>query len=416
MKESIVVNNISKKYRVGVKKEYDTLVSKIIDVIFYPFRNFKQISSLSKIKDNDASVFWALKNISFNVKEGEVLGIIGKNGAGKSTLLKVLSKITEPNQGFVKIKGRVSSLLEVGTGFHPELTGRDNIYMNGTILGMTKKEVSSKFDSIVSFSGIEHHIDTPVKFYSSGMMVRLAFSVAAHLEPDILIVDEVLAVGDAEFQKKCIGRMNEVSKSGRTVLFVSHDLTAISQLCSRCIVMNKGQVYYDGAVDNALNAYNKLWDENRTSKIVFSENAPENENFKLIGIEAKCDTSNILSINSDIIIDISLLVKISLKNTHPVLTIKNDKGLILFTTSDYLFNSEGIIGKGYRNIKCIIPAYTLSNKTYFVDLGFYKNARYELLRINDIISINPLDDGKMLGGYVGDWHGEMRPLCNWSIE
>jgi len=199
--------------------------------------------------------FWALKDVSFGVKLGEVVGIIGRNGAGKSTLLKILSRITEPTAGRVRLKGRVSSLLEVGTGFHPELTGRENIYLNGTILGMTKKEIDRKFDAIVSFSGVERFIDTPVKRFSSGMQVRLAFSVAAHLEPEILIVDEVLAVGDAAFQKKCLGKMQDVAAGGRTVLFVSHDLAAVEKLCSRAILLEAGRCQADGSTPQTIAHY-----------------------------------------------------------------------------------------------------------------------------------------------------------------
>src|SRR5215469_5991221 len=199
--------------------------------------------------------FWALKDVSFGVKLGEVVGIIGRNGAGKSTLLKILSRITEPTAGRVRLKGRVSSLLEVGTGFHPELTGRENIYLNGTILGMTKKEIDRKFDAIVSFSGVERFIDTPVKRFSSGMQVRLAFSVAAHLEPEILIVDEVLAVGDAAFQKKCLGKMQDVAAGGRTVLFVSHDLAAVEKLCSRAILLDGGRCRADGLTAKTIAHY-----------------------------------------------------------------------------------------------------------------------------------------------------------------
>jgi lipopolysaccharide transport system ATP-binding protein len=199
--------------------------------------------------------FWALDDVSFEVKEGEVLGIIGRNGAGKSTLLKILSQVTTPTSGEIKVKGRIASLLEVGTGFHPELTGRENIFLNGAILGMTKAEIRKKFDEIVAFSGIEEFIDTPVKRYSSGMYVRLAFAVAAHLEPEILIVDEVLAVGDAEFQKKCMGKMQDVSKGGRTILFVSHNMAAIGKLCQRCIMLKNGTPIVSGDTDSVISAY-----------------------------------------------------------------------------------------------------------------------------------------------------------------
>jgi lipopolysaccharide transport system ATP-binding protein len=206
-------------------------------------------------KSGLADLVWALRDINFEVQQGEVLGIIGKNGAGKSTLLKILSKVTTPTVGSVKIKGRIASLLEVGTGFHPDLSGRENIFLNGAILGMTKTEIRSKFDEIVAFSGVERYIDTPVKRYSSGMYVRLAFAVAAHLEPEILIIDEVLAVGDAEFQKKCLGKMKDVAGQGRTVLFVSHNMAAIQNLCSTCMYLSKGQIKYLGETQDVINSY-----------------------------------------------------------------------------------------------------------------------------------------------------------------
>src|SRR5207244_3345082 len=199
--------------------------------------------------------FWALKDVSFEVRQGEVIGIIGRNGAGKSTLLKILSRITDPTEGRVTINGRVASLLEVGTGFHPELTGRENIYLNGAILGMTRAEIGRKFDEIVAFAEVEKFLDTPVKRYSSGMYVRLAFAVAAHLEPEILVVDEVLAVGDAEFQKKCLGKMSTVASGGRTVLFVSHNLTAIESLCHSCIALQRGRIFTRGSPTDVLDKY-----------------------------------------------------------------------------------------------------------------------------------------------------------------
>lgn len=240
---AIEVRNISKRYRIGlVESDHRTFAGQLVDMVKAPFNNLRKLRSLSRFEQEDESVFWALRDISFDVKEGEVLGIIGHNGAGKSTLLKILSRITEPTGGEITIKGRVSSLLEVGTGFHPDLTGRENIYMNGTILGMKKREIDTRFDEIVAFSGVEKYIDTPVKRYSSGMKVRLAFSVAAHLEPEVLIIDEVLAVGDAEFQAKCLGKMEDVASKGRTVLFVSHNMTAVSSLCSNTIILSKGSL------------------------------------------------------------------------------------------------------------------------------------------------------------------------------
>lgn len=254
----ISVRNISKRYRIGqVESRKETFAEQVTDFIASPFRNFARLRRLSSFDREDDSVFWALNDISFEVKEGEALGIIGHNGAGKSTLLKILSRITEPTSGEIRIKGRVSSLLEVGTGFHPELTGRENIYMNGTILGMRKREIDAKLDQIVEFSGVGKYLDTPVKRYSSGMKVRLAFSVAAHLEPDVLIVDEVLAVGDMEFQSKCLRKMDEVTGQGRTVLFVSHNLAAVNSLCTRGIVLRRGRKVFEGSQSEAVLVYRR---------------------------------------------------------------------------------------------------------------------------------------------------------------
>lgn len=258
MSKSVIrISNLSKRYRLGQKeKEAKTLIEQIATVLKSPWQNFKRLNDLNRFGKEDDSVFWALKDVSFEVKEGEVLGIIGKNGAGKSTLLKILSQITEPTFGKIEIHGRVASLLEVGTGFHPELSGRENIYMNGTILGMTRKEIDSKLDEIIDFSGVEKFIDTPVKFYSSGMKVRLGFSVAAHLDPEILIIDEVLAVGDFEFQNKCLGKMDEVSKrQGRTVIFVSHHMDSVRRLCSRSVWLDTGRIKEMNSTEDVISHY-----------------------------------------------------------------------------------------------------------------------------------------------------------------
>jgi ABC-type polysaccharide/polyol phosphate transport system ATPase subunit len=249
----IRVENLGKEYVIGSRERGgETFREMLVSAAAAPFR---RLNRLGGRKAADEESIWALRDVSFDVAEGEVVGIIGRNGAGKSTLLKILSRITEPTTGRVTIRGRVSSLLEVGTGFHPELTGRENIYLNGAILGMSRAEIKKKFDEIVDFSGIEKFLDTPVKRYSSGMSVRLAFAVAAHLEPEILIVDEVLAVGDAEFQKKCLGKMKDVAGSGRTVLFVSHNLPAIVSLCSRGLLLRAGSVGHDGAVSDVVTTH-----------------------------------------------------------------------------------------------------------------------------------------------------------------
>ncbi len=251
MQPIIRVENLGKQYRLGSeKKRYSTLRESLSGAVRAPLSTFRRNGG-----DSEKNTFWALKDVSFEVMPGEVVGVIGRNGAGKSTLLKILSRITEPTVGRVELYGRVGSLLEVGTGFHPELTGRENIFLNGAILGMRREEIVKKFDEIVAFAEIEKFIDTPVKHYSSGMYVRLAFAVAAHLEPEILVVDEVLAVGDSEFQKRCLGKMDEVSKTGRTILFVSHQMGMIAQLCNSCILLEKGHLKLQEKTEKVIDTY-----------------------------------------------------------------------------------------------------------------------------------------------------------------
>jgi lipopolysaccharide transport system ATP-binding protein len=270
----IKVEGLGKKYIISHEgKESYTALRDVIS------RTAKKLVKRNNKTSSYKEEFWALKDLDFEIKKGEAVGIIGRNGAGKSTLLKILSRITEPTLGRIEINGRVASLLEVGTGFHPELTGRENIFLNGAILGMSRNEIRRKFDEIVDFSGVEKFLDTPVKRYSSGMYVRLAFAVAAHLEPEILVVDEVLAVGDAEFQRKCLGKMNEVSKKeGRTVLFVSHQLSAIRNLCSRAILLSQGKTIFQGDVDIAIAKYLENKDEN-VSNLYFNETGTPPDNF-----------------------------------------------------------------------------------------------------------------------------------------
>ena len=249
---AIRVERLGKMYRIGEPREkYKTMRESIMKALTGPIRRFHS----AKLSPRNSQTIWALRDVSFEVKRGEVVGIIGRNGAGKTTLLKILSRITEPTEGRAIIPGRVGSLLEVGTGFHPELTGRENIYLNGAILGMKKTEIDHKFDEIVAFAEVEKFIDTPIKHYSSGMYVRLAFAVAAHLEPEILLIDEVLAVGDAPFQKKCLGKIGDVAKGGRTVLFVSHNIGAIVSLCNRCILIDRGSVIQDGSASQVTALY-----------------------------------------------------------------------------------------------------------------------------------------------------------------
>src|SRR5438874_10772508 len=252
---AVRVDRLGKRYRVGRRDAYRTLRETLTDAFVSPFRAAARALGGAATEDRGAGTIWALRDVSFDVRRGEVVGVIGSNGAGKSTLLKILSRITEPTEGGADIHGRVASLLEVGTGFHPELTGRENLYLNAAILGVNRAETERKFDEIVEFAGVRTFVDTPVKHYSSGMQVRLAFAVAAHLEPEILIVDEVLAVGDIEFQRKCLGKMKAVAGSGRTVLFVSHNMPAVRALCSRAILLDAGRVVLNGSTEDVVARY-----------------------------------------------------------------------------------------------------------------------------------------------------------------
>ncbi|MBN8697648.1 MAG: ABC transporter ATP-binding protein [Bacteroidetes bacterium] len=302
----------------------------------------------------EGDIVWALNEINFEVKHGDVLGIIGKNGAGKSTLLKILSQITAPTKGSIKVKGRIAALLEVGTGFHPELTGRENIFLNGAILGMTKSEIKNKFDEIVDFSGVERYIDTPVKRYSSGMMVRLGFAVAAHLEPEILIVDEVLAVGDVTFQNKCLGKMGEVSKQGRTILFVSHQMASLNQLCTRGLLLENGVSTYDGTISEAVKRY--LSNSIRSSGPVFDLSSVEERKgtalarFSKLEIFNKGELSNVFVIGDDMELRLTIVAPVPIKeNVNIAIHISRYDETIL-SNIENIDSNYFINGLGYETV------------------------------------------------------------------
>jgi lipopolysaccharide transport system ATP-binding protein len=328
---AIRVDGLGKKYKIGkAKARYGSFRESVAETFTTSFRAARSMmtgngngSSHSALSSLPSDTIWALKDVSFDVRRGEVVGIIGRNGAGKSTLLKILSRITEPTTGEVDIHGRVGSLLEVGTGFHPELTGRENIYLNGSIIGMKRVEINRKFDEIVAFAEIEKFIDTPVKHYSSGMYVRLAFAVAAHLEPEILLVDEVLAVGDAAFQKKCLGKMGDVAKEGRTVLFVSHNIGAINGLCSRCLLLEKGNLEGEGASEAVTRCYLSRG-TNRSSEATFERSAREAA-FDSISL---CDEDGVIGSVFDVRKPINVRMRFTLKEATPGLHV----GLAVFNS------------------------------------------------------------------------------------
>lgn len=414
--ENIVIQakNIGKKYNITHHKGgYITLRDVITNIFKNPLKFLKQ-----KTKEifgiDTKEEFWALKDINFEIKKGEVVGIVGKNGAGKSTLLKILSQITPPTTGEIKIHGSVGSLLEVGTGFHPELTGRENIFLNGAILGIKKKDLIKKFDEIVSFAGIEQFLDTPVKYYSSGMYVRLAFSVAAHMDTDILIIDEVLAVGDAEFQKKCLGKMEDITKKqGRTILFVSHNMQAVKDLCKKIIFLEKGEIKAIGETDKILNLYTKQNNEVITlnSPIEFN-NIDKNKEFifKKIWITNNIkDITNTIKHDEDYKINLEFEV---LKEIGPIeitITIKNTN--MVNVTSSAL--SESIDGKPYNFKKGIHTTNTKINGNFLIP-GVYSVRIYAhelgvrgIDLIEDAIQLNIIDNNSILRSYglaALDWN------------
>jgi lipopolysaccharide transport system ATP-binding protein len=427
MSTVIKVENISKQYRLG---DVGTgALAHDVNKWWHKIRG-KENPYLKIGEANDRATkgssdyVWALKDINFEVKQGEVLGIIGRNGAGKSTLLKILSKTTTPTTGSIKIKGRIASLLEVGTGFHPELSGRENIFLNGAILGMTKHEIKSKFDEIVDFAGVERYIDTPVKRYSSGMYVRLAFGVAAHLESEILIVDEVLAVGDAEFQKKCLNKMGEVSKGqGRAVLFVSHNMESMQVLCENGIVLEKGRITKVGEIKESIDFYQKK-STLIEPFIKFKENYPGNEFARLIEVSVVNKKNEI---DSSILIDEPFSIRVlyddykaAALNTA-ILQIKDDYGNIIFSTNE--FNSPDWETKKVprRTLSiCDLPANFFAEGTYtvLVALGHYNPNMVHVL-LDDVISFKILEtySGKTVRKNVGNsWPGIVRPFINWRVK
>ncbi|HEY5040981.1 MAG TPA: ABC transporter ATP-binding protein [Verrucomicrobiae bacterium] len=380
----------------------------------------------SLVTRHSSEDFWALKDVSFEVKRGEVVGIIGRNGAGKSTLLKILSRITEPTTGRVHLRGRVASLLEVGTGFHPELTGRENVFLNGAILGMTRAEIKKKFDEIVAFAEVEKFLDTPVKRYSSGMYVRLAFAVAAHLEPEILIVDEVLAVGDAEFQKKCLGKMSDVAKGGRTVLFVSHNMAAVNKLCLRAIMLNGGRVIRDGEISQVVNHYLNSGLE-KSGELIWPqpEEAPGNERVRLKAVRIISEAK----VTADVMLDQDCHIEIDYVNYATDLPLAvsihllDRMGVEVLASAN--FHSANLIrdawfGKGFpkgvfRTV-CTIPANFLNEGRYSIRVALVSNISTLELLTGEIIGFNTHDTGEMRKEYTGYWLGVVKPKLAWQTE
>jgi lipopolysaccharide transport system ATP-binding protein len=424
MKPIIQVSNLSKRYRIGRRESpYGTLRDSLTNAFRAPMARRNR-------RDSTNETIWALKDINLEVLPGEVVGVIGRNGAGKSTFLKILSRITEPTSGRVELYGRVGSLLEVGTGFHPELTGRENIFLNGAILGMGKKEIRRKFDEITAFSELERFLDTPVKFYSSGMYMRLAFAVAAHLEPEILLVDEVLAVGDAQFQNKCLGKMGDLAKEGRTLLFVSHNMTAINLLCPRAIMLAEGSVVRSANTSEVVAEYLKtsaveggelVWKDRQRS--------PGNEKVRLHGVRiiSGDKVTNNVDIDKDVTIEIDFWNYVKgTRNLCVDVHLQDDKGTTVLTTSNSP-NANALVDNwfyephepGLFRAVCTVPGNFLNEGRYHFSIYIVTLGPLVIeLEVPQALSLNVFDTGVMRepGGGTGRWPGVVRMRLPWRTQ
>ena len=416
MRPIIRAENLSKRYRLGARQaSYTTLRDSLARAARAPLRSLRR-------GRGEAETLWALKDVSFEVRPGEVVGIVGRNGAGKSTLLKVLSRITEPTTGRVELYGRVGSLLEVGTGFHPELTGRENVYMNGAILGMKRVEIQRQFDQIVAFSEIERFIDTPVKHYSSGMFMRLAFAVAAHLEPEILIVDEVLAVGDSNFQKKCLGKMGTVAREGRTVLFVSHNMTAMQSLCSRVVWLHEGRVAADGRTDLVVSDYLKTsfsalaeqsWDD--------IDAAPGNEKVRLRRARVRPldgDPTRPIDIHTPLVLEFDYWNLVPGARLNLSIVVSAEDGSPIFNTGsgrDSHWHGRPFPAGLFRSA-FHIPGDLLNDGTHRVHLYVVRDQSEVIYDLGDVLVFEVADTPREGGGSYGKWLGAVRPKLDWETE
>lgn len=415
---AIRVENLGKKYRLGAPQlKYRTLRESLSD-------GFERATRRLRSDDQDPDVLWALRGVSFEVKQGEVLGIIGRNGAGKSTLLKILSRVTEPSEGYAEIRGRVGSLLEVGTGFHPELTGRENVYLNGAILGMHRDEIESKFDEIVAFSEMEKFIDTPVKRFSSGMQLRLAFAVAAHLEPEILVVDEVLAVGDAEFQRKCLGKMNDVAQAGRTVLFVSHNMSAVLRLTQEAMVIDKGNVVLRAPSTEAVDFYLSRGLSQEGERVWEADEVPASAYpFRPMAVRVlngQGQVKDTLRSTEPVQIEIEYEIEQAISGLRVglyLMTVRGEYILTSFDTDDSgLFERHAVRQPGHYTSRCVVPPDFLNEGRYAlgINASSYRVKRY--FQDDQAITFNVDAAGAPGMQWPEPRLGPVRPRFEWKIE
>jgi len=405
---AIRVERLSKQYRIGrTQRRHDTLR----DELSASIRGLGR--SIFKQGQQEDDTIWALKDVSFEVKKGEVVGVIGRNGAGKSTLLKILSQITEPTRGRAEIHGRVGSLLEVGTGFHPELTGRENIYLSGALLGMRRVEISRKFDEIVDFSGVEGFIDTPTKRFSSGMNVRLGFAVAAHLEPENLLIDEILAVGDARFQRKCLGKMNDLAKTGRTILFVSHNMTAVRSLCRKTILLEDGSAVKSGPVDDVIDKY--LHNVSRgVTEIEWTnlESAPGNDIVRITSVKVfpvGGPSDGLITINTPFDLAVKIWLSVE-ERLHLSMHVKSVSGETIFAVPSH----QCLLSPGTSEFVCHFPGGLMNDGFYTITIMIIKDAR-SLFTLDEAVNFE-VHEGERKGSWLGKWPGAVRPQLNWDYR
>lgn len=418
---AVRVDHLGKRYRIGSAPAHDgSLREALVRAAKAPFRNLSRLRELGQFAEEQAAdIVWALRDVSFEVKQGEAIGIIGRNGAGKSTLLKILSRITEPSTGRAVVHGRVGSLLEVGTGFHPELTGRDNVYLNGSILGMDRSYIDRKFDEIVAFSGVDRYVDTPVKRYSSGMYLRLAFAVAAHLEPEVLIVDEVLAVGDAEFQKKCLGKMGEVAKEGRTVLFVSHHMGAVRALCDSAMLLRGGTSVAFGSPDEIIAQYLDVRSEAVTPELVWPDpwQAPGTEEIRARTLRMRDGNgrvTNEVPDDEDLMVELEYEVLQRVWNAQVGFQVLTSDGTIVFESyqGDHL-GEVGVQEPGYYHWVCRIPGMFLNSGQYYLKLwGYIPDVKW--LFPNEVLLPFTITQMRPLGADRGKRPGVVRTPLEWQ--
>ena len=411
---AIQVEGLWKQYTVGAMQDAPgTFYDLLSGALKAPFGRLRRHTRPS----NAPNQFWALRDLNFEIQPGEVFGVVGRNGAGKSTLLKILSRITAPTRGRITIRGTIASLLEVGTGFHPELTGRENIYLNATILGMNRREIDRKLDAIVAFSGVETFLDTPVKRYSSGMYVRLAFAVAAHVDADILLIDEVLAVGDAEFQKRCLGMMGDVARAGRTVIFVSHNLTALRNLCSTGLLMDKGQISELGLLPRVLESYAEK--PLSASEVTFTADAAETQEShvtRVAVIPAGGATGGIYGTRGmSVQVDVQVIQE---DRIDVFLHCYNDSQVMVFSSGSFFDASVGDlpVTRGEYRFFCDIPGRLLNDGTYTLDVMLVRDRQHVLSQASSVISFSVLDDFEQARGWHWRPAGTVRPPIAWRRE